>query len=276
MLLPRIDWEFRKTKEAFGFKRKSIKVLVFGNSTSMDGVNTEMIKSTYGSAYNFSVGGASLETNYLQLERYLKTNERPEKVLLFLNSLHSSYKNSNTINPIIDYYYKDLKIRWAIDELPIYKFRWLFVENLKKLFSRQHRSATIVLGQLRINRAIQDPTINLLQPIACKEAAFYQAEGYYYLGQMLKLCTDKGIKVYIFEMPCWNNLQNNCPDIMFKTDNGKEIDIVNLNTVDLCKKNIDPKNDWLSLNHLNFNGSKKITAVILDKVNQSDSLIMAK
>ena len=158
LLLPTIDWDFGKTKEAYKFTNQQLEVLVLGNSTAMDGINTEMLSATLGPSYNFAVGGASLETNFIQLQHYLQHNALPKKVLVFLSSAHISYVKAKEVNPIIDYYYTD-SLKWVgLKDIPLFKFRWLFLENIKKLLSANHLSAKGIQGQLSIKGIVQQVT----------------------------------------------------------------------------------------------------------------------
>ncbi|MDN3658889.1 hypothetical protein QWZ08_24815 [Ferruginibacter paludis] len=261
-VLPRVDWEFKKTKEAHNFKDKQLNVIVFGNSTGMDGINPEILSEKFGSAYNFSVGGASLQTNYVQLSYYLQHNARPSKVLLFLSSAHTNYVKANDVNPIIEYYYIDSFHIGGLTDMPLFRFRWTFVENIKKLLSFNHRSAKVINGQLQIKRMVTDFTVRKNDSIVCHDNRFYNSTGYEYMWQMAALCREKGIQMEVFEMPCWKDVQNNCADLEVNKLVGNtacNLFIHNLNNVSKCDTLLESKKDWLSRDHLNYNGSIKIT-----------------
>lgn len=255
--LARVDWEFSKTREAFNFRQQNHKILVFGNSTAMDGVDTEALSRQFGPSYNFAVGGASLETNYIQMEHYLKNNAKPEKVLLFLSSCHINYDKANDVNPIIDHYYTDSLSGIGLKELPLFKFRWLFVENVKKLLSSGHRSAQVVNGQLRINKTVPDNTANGTTAI-CIDSADYSRPGYRYLHRIAAACEREDIELVIFEMPCWKRSQNHCPDLAIRGIS-KAVRVFNLNRAEVCDSLLNPQTDWLSENHLNQHGAGKVT-----------------
>jgi hypothetical protein len=268
-LLPRIDWDFAKAKEAYELKGKQLELLVVGNSTAMDGINTEMLSKEFGEAYNFSVGGATLQANYVQLQEYLLHNKTPKRVLLFLSSAHLGYKKENVVNPIVEYYYGGNRNEWGLQQIPIFKFRWLFNENLKKLLSPAHRSAKVVQGQLRINKSIPDNSSPPKKMPSCNDELFYTGDGYAYMWKIAALCMEKNIALAVFEMPCWKDAQNNCADVQVsKQGDGKSYSLLiqNLNTYQLCDSVINVKTDWLSRNHLNYNGSLKITAVVAEKI----------
>lgn len=253
-----IDWDFTKTKEAYHFRDKSYKTLVFGNSTALDGVNTENLSKSFGSAYNFSIGGASLETNYIQFKEYLRVNKKPDRVLLMLSSCHINYNKGHEINPIVQYYYDDISIV-RLTQLPLFKFRWLFVENLKKILSNNHRSAKVVAGQLQIDKTIPDTSIKSLDN--CSKVEDYSGFGYQFVNRFYEACLKANIELYIFEMPCWNRFQNKCKDGFIQLD-GTPIRITNLNNSVLCDSILNARTDWLSENHLNLKGSVKLTKEI--------------
>jgi hypothetical protein len=266
LVLPHIDWEFKKTKEAHKFKNQRLKLLVFGNSTAMDAINTQILSEKLGAAYNFSVGGASLQTNFLQLADYLKQNQKPEKVLLFLSTAHTNYTKANDVNPIIDYYYSSSFHFSGLNDIPLFRFRWLFVENIKKLLSSAHRSAQIVKGQLRIQRMIPDNTSRRTDTLICHDEKFYQSNGYEYMWKIVALCKENGIPVTVFELPCWKDVQNNCADLDLNRDmdnNALQLHMHNLNNVNLCDTLLNPGRDWLSMNHLNYFGSIKVTEEVV-------------
>lgn len=274
LVIPGIDWEFKKTKEARNFSKQELKVLVLGNSTAMDGINTEMISQRFGKAYNFSVGGASLETNYIQLEKYLEENAKPSNVLLFLSSTHVRYTGENEVHPVIQYYYNTSGNASAtIEQLPLFKFRWLFVENLKKVLSSTHRSAAIVNGQLQIKRVMKDNSRQKTSDDSCFTPATYLKPGYGYMWKIIELCHKQGISCTVFEMPCWKNMQNNCSDITIGNGNlpGVELTVHNLNNRVICDTMLNASTDWLSKNHLNYHGSVKVTNRIIQILSQQGS-----
>ncbi len=256
-----VDWNFSKAREIAQFNDEKFKVLVFGNSTALDGVNTEMLSSYFGESYNFALGGATLEANYVQLRDYLKSNSKPDRVLFFLSSCHVNYKKLGTINPMIED--KEAPKNVSLKELPLYKFRWLFIENIKKLISSQHRAATLRKGQLQMNKSIADQTVYKGLNIDCLELNNYLGVEFNYFWQMYELCLDKSIDFEIFEMPCWKGSRNECNDIFIKNDKVDSLIVYNLNNRHLADSLLNPTSDWLSENHLNYSGSVKITNKII-------------
>jgi hypothetical protein len=266
LVLPLIDWDFKKAKEAYHFKDQKLKVLVFGNSTAMDGINTELLSTKLGPAYNFSMDGASLQTNYVQLKNYLQQNEKPGKVLLFLSSSHINYVKTNELHPIAEYYYGGSYKIEGLKDIPLFKFRWLFVENIKKLLSANHRNAQVIDGQLRINNMVADNSTYKNKANTCQGNDHYNSTGYQYIWKIAALCREAGIQMEVFEMPCWKESQNDCKDMMLYQKEGTQQDslyIHNLNNYQLCDTLLDAKRDWLSKNHLNYNGSLKVTNEVM-------------
>ena len=263
LILPAVDWDFGKTKEAHQFKNKNIKILVFGNSASLDGINTQMLSDSVAEAYNFSVGGASLQSNYIQLKSYLQNNQTPQKVLLFLTSAHILYQPAAEINPIIDYYYSPGNTFKAVKDIPTFKFRWLFLEWVKKILSPNHRAATIIKGQLSIKNIVPDNSVYHTKEVTCKADTFYNNSGYYYMWQIQQLCKQKGIQFQVFEMPCWKDVQDNCGNYNIKNKATNEsLQIINLNDAGTYAATLNPQQDWLSRNHLNYYGAIKITNAV--------------
>lgn len=259
-LLPRIDFEFKKTKEARQFSNQDLKVLVFGNSTALDGINAKILTDKFGAAYNFSLGGASLQTNFIQFVKYLEANSKPQKVLLFLSSTHTNYINANDINPMVQYYYEPVYNLRSLNDIPLFKFRWLFVENIKKIIPFINRPAEVIQGQLSIKSIVPDNTVLPNTSPSCYDNNFYNSSGYRYMWMMAKICKEKKIEIEVFEMPCWKDLQNNCPDVFVNNANYQlGFKIHNLNNHFLNDTMLDAKKDWLSRNHLNLYGSIKVT-----------------
>ncbi|MEQ8809659.1 MAG: hypothetical protein RIG68_15940 [Imperialibacter sp.] len=257
--LSKVDAEFRKTDESVNFTDESFEILVLGNSTALDGVNTQMLSDSVGTAYNFSLAGSSIESNYIQLEHYLARNNRPEFVLFFLSSCHINYNREYVVNPIIENYYG--LWRFELEELPLFKFRWLFIENFKKILSSERRKSSVVAGQLILERSVADGTVFENSSIAnC--TTDYQSKGYTFLKHIAQQCADQGIKFLAFEMPCWSWKQNNCDDVYVGFGPDVKFKVVNLNRRDVAGPLLNSRADWLSENHLNYAGSVKLFEAI--------------
>lgn len=269
--ISRVDWNFSKAIEAREFQGRDFEILVFGNSTAMDGVNTEMISRGIAPAYNFSLGGATLKDNFDQLSFYLKRNEKPRQVWLFLSTCHLSYRNASYNTPIVEYLYSTSKPGFSLENLPLFKFRWMFVENIKKLISPDHRNAQLKRGQLRINRSVPDTS----QPSnldSCLNSTYYHSPEFEYLWKMRRLCDSLHIAFNVYEMPCWQKYQTACKtdSIEVTTENGGDQIIMNLNNQEITLGTIDPKTHWLSENHLNIRGSEAITIFLIQSAKEKE------
>ena len=209
-----------------------------------------------------------METNFLQLEKYLQNNQKPGLVLLFLSSSHVNYFNKFELNPIIEYYYADSLYIDGLNNIPLFRFRWSFVENFKKFISSSHRSATVIKGQLRINSVVPDNSLeNVNFRDSCNQN--YTDIGYQYMWKMAVLCKEKNILFKVFEMPCWKVYQNDCPDKKMKNKGNifqDDISLYNINNRSICDTLLDPRTDWLSKNHLNYSGSIKVTSEIIRRL----------
>jgi hypothetical protein len=262
--LGKYDLEFLKVKEAHSFTNQSINCLVLGNSTAMDGINTSMLETSRGSAYNFSVGGATLKTNFIQLQTYLEKNRNPDRVFICLSSAHMRYVPTEEVNPTVGHYYGITDI----SALPLFTFRWLFTENIKKLFSSDHRSTRIARGQYQTSRTIPDPTSFREGVVSDSGYGSYRGPGYHYLREMIALCQRRNIPVALVEMPCWKEAQDLRPHQVIRDTaiSQKPIWVLNGNNRQLCDSLLDPAKDWLSRNHLNLSGSVKFTGYLLKQM----------
>lgn len=268
-VLEYIDWEVVKAKQSSKLANQDYNILVMGNSTTMDGINTDLLSKRVGKAYNFSLGGASLITNYVQLQHYLDNNAHPEQVWLFLSSCHTNYlKEGSDVHPLVNHYLlKEKKVQ--LSELPIYKYRWLFVENIKKIISPAYRNAKVVQGQLQISKVIKDNSEGSPAKIVPSISSdYYSHNEFQYLWEITKLCQRKKIKLEVFEMPCFiierNNFSLGPHLIINKGNTNLSIRIHNLNNSVEAGRIIDPNQDWLSPNHLNLSGSVHLTEHIVD------------
>lgn len=258
-----MDWNFVKSIEAIHFKNQAFRCLVLGNSLAMDGIDTELLTEKGISAYNLAIGGASLKANYIQLSEYIKSNQNPEIVLLGLSSCFDIDINSETINPIIDYSYGLSK--YSIRDLPLWKYKWIGKELLKKIVSKDHRTATLKAGQLKFARVVSDKSEykelvkHTIDSIKYQNATF--------LLRMDSLCNHHQIKLIILEMPGIKKKQNEIAieSIVYNEANDVPVKIFNLNNRQFCTLFNDER-DWLGNCHLNVYGAKKLTEYIYERI----------
>ena len=266
LVIQKIDSNFYKAIEIKNFEDENFKCIVLGNSLTLDGIDTEYLTNKGISSYNFALAGSTLKSNYIQLNHYISYNSKPKIVLLGLGSSLKNYgniKSSNAIHPIIDFCYGGFKERF--DNLPMIKFKWLATENLKKLVSKQHREAKLVLGQLRIRRKVPDQT--KYRAKLKQEITFDDYKGAKYMFKIDSICKSNNIKLVIVEMPGYKNTRNEVPvGPNLITNKDDSLYIYNLNNKILCDSLFDPENDWLGNSHLNQYGAKKLTKYIYKNV----------
>ncbi len=257
------DWNFSKRIEALNLNFPKYDILVLGNSLAMDGIDTEYLTDCGFPSYNLALGGASLKTNIIQLSEYLSMYEyKPKIVLLGLGSYLNDF-DSEEINPIVDFTMMKKKT-YSLEDIPIFKFKWLFKEQLKKIVSKPHRDAYIKSGQLRFSKSVPDNT-------SISKGKIFPI-GQYRSSQSLKaiidICNSNKIKLIILEMPGFRNTRhekiNPCYVIDEESGNGF---IYDFNYYDFGSLFVDDE-DWIGNSHLNEKGAIKFTKYILDVLNE--------
>lgn len=259
-LLQYTDWDFKKRLESRSLSNPSFEMLIIGNSFAMDGFDAEFITKSGITAYNLAISGASLRTNIIQLEEYLNTYPiKPRYVVLGVGS-YFNYFESDIIHPIVDFTLENKKYR--ITDLPLLKFKWLFKEFLKKIVSKSHRDAKLILGQLRTTKSVPDTSqYNYSNKFPMDEFVSNK-----YIESILQLCKANNIRLFIVEMPGFKDVRHN------KTENSLILDtvskngiIIDLNTIEDAKVLVDNE-DWIGNSHLNLKGAKKFTNLFLQKL----------
>lgn len=259
VLCMNVDWNFSKRLEAISLENPVYENIVLGNSLAMDGIDSRRLSLDSSSTYNLAIGGASLKTNYIQLEEYIDIAfKKPKRVILAVGSYRSGFFKNMSIQPMVEFTMSDYS--YKLSDLPMMKFKWLFIELLKKIISSEHRNAKIVQGQLRISRTVADKT-SLGEPF--QNIPFLKYQNSNYIKQMAELCKKNEIELILIEMPGFRNTRNNKAigpfDVHYNQSlnvklfnfNGSDIDII-----------LDPNKDWLGGSHLNETGAKKFTEYI--------------
>jgi len=263
-IIKKNDWNLSKAIEINSFKNKEFDLIVLGNSLVLDGVDCSFLTKKGTSSYNFALGGENLKSIYIQLIYYLKENKQPKAIFLGLSSMINSYsRNDESIHPIISYSYG--LNHFSINNLPMIQFKWLAMENLKKIVSKNHRDAKIVLGQLQIKRKV--PDVSIYKSNMRKSLSFDEYKGAKYLFKIDSLCKKDSIKLIIAEMPGYKKTQNNIPiGPNYIISDNDSITVYNLNNRVLCSELFNDKNDWLGNNHLNQFGALKLTTFIYENI----------
>ena len=257
VILQKTDWDYIKRIEAMYLDNPKNDVIVIGNSLALDGIDTEYLSDSGVSAYNLALTGSSLNTNYLQLEEYLNKYEyKPKFVVLGYGTFIGSFKKGR-VQPIVDYTQK--KTWQKLLTIPMLEFRWKFEELLKKLISKPHREAHLSKGQLKFNKRIPDNTqININN-----EFEIYKYENSEPIYDIIDLCNQHNIKLFIVEMPGFKNTRHekkfDCMKLDKVNNNGILLDYNNFEN----SKSIDDQKDWIGNSHLNLYGAKKVTIKLL-------------
>lgn len=253
------DWNFSKRLEAMNLKEPEYKVIAFGNSLAMDGIDTDYLTKQGKDSYNLALGGASLATNYVMLEEYLaQCKTAPQYAVLGLGSYVAKLEGKE-VNPIVDFTMKGKT--YTAEDLPIYKFKWLFTELMKKLVSAEHRSATVVRGQLKFTKTVPDNTKP--QDNIFPKAEYENAE---WLHKIAALCAKHNVALVVIEMPGNKKVQNTAAigPYTVKAATG-EYRVYNFNNAEFCTQ-FDSDKDWIGNSHLNEKGAVKFTKSLLETV----------
>ena len=255
----KFDWNFSKRIEALELQKPVYKNIVIGNSLSMDGIDSQMLSSDSSGTYNLSIGGASLKTNYIQLQEYISIAlKKPERIILAVGSYRDNFFSDMSIQPIVEFTMTDYTYKF--EDLPMIKFKWIFTELLKKMISAEHRSAKRVQGQLRIRRTVAD---NTLINIPINNIPFSKYQNSIYIKQIAELCNRNKIELIIIEMPGFRYTRNNQTVGPYEINYNQnvKVDLYNFNGPDIDSI-LDPKVDWLGGSHLNKYGAEKFTKYI--------------
>jgi hypothetical protein len=253
---------FKKIHEISKFENKSFDIIVLGNSMALDGIDAEYLTKNGLSAYNLSVAGDHVSTSLFLLEDYIKKNKNPKMVVVGLSSaIGKSYLNPVPFtNPEVEFFYHPNFIS-NLTNPPMLNFQWLAVDLVKIVISKDHREATMVLGQWKTKKVIPDGSV--YKNTSSKSIEYRDP----YLLEIIALCQKQGIKPIVIELPGSNGNQNSLPlKYVVKLKNGATQEVHNLNNNAVASKILNPATDWLAQDHLNQNGGTKITTYLLDQV----------
>jgi hypothetical protein len=247
------DWDFRKRIEALTFDNPDFELLVLGNSIPEYGIDTELLTSMGIKSYNLAIIGNSDETSYIQLNEYLtKYSKKPKYVIYGVASYSDPFYNKG-IQPVVEFTMKGHVYRW--NDIPVSKFRWFGVEILKKIISNDHRKTKISYGQIKTPKVISDNSVY-------KESSFdeQRIKSAYWIGEIAKLCNQKGLELMIIEMPGQKDKQNKdkVGPYPLTFSNGSSAVLYNLNSSDFCVI-LNPDKDWCGMSHLSQYGAGRIT-----------------
>lgn len=259
IIIQKFDWNFSKRIEALNLKKPTYENIILGNSLPMDGIDSRLLSSDPNNTYNLAIGGAGLNTNYIQLHEYLEIAQiKPTRVVLGIGSYRENIFKKNKIHPIVQFTKSDYT--YKLTDLPVVKFKWLFIELIKKIISSEHRNAEIVQGQLRIMRTVADKTKKKETTSTVPFSEYRNSE---YIKQMAQLCDQNNIELILIEMPGFRNTRNNQSIGPYEMNypQSAKVKLYNFNGPDIDAV-LDPNNDWLGGSHLNKKGAEKFTKYI--------------
>ena len=259
-IVQKFEWNFSKAKKISELKNQQVDLLILGNSLSFDAIDAKVLEQENIKAYNLALGGANIKANIIQLENYLKTNNNPDKIFIGLSSTIWDDLDGEESIPIIEYFYSKAKVSYR--ELPMVKFKWLANEVIKRIVSKSHREAYVYNGQFRTNKVIRDNSqYNLKMDSIFNEEKYGNA---IYLNRIDSICRSENIKLIIAEMPGNKEKQNAIPigPLTYTNQQGLQSQIYNFNNYQFATL-LDPATDWLTVSHLNINGSKKFTEELI-------------
>ncbi len=252
------DFGFSKTLFVSNMKNENFDCVILGHSVPLDGIDAGYLTKKGVSSYNFALGGANIEGSYIQLSKFIKSN-KTKCVMLGL----SPGRNYQTfvpppLHPVIEYSY-GLMDRYSLRSIPIIKFQWRAIEPIKKIFSKDHRDATVVLGQLRTKKTIVDQSHYAKEPK--RNITIDDFRGAKYLFKLDSLCDANKIDLLLLSMPGYKSTQNEMPLGLqiLNYDDGNELNFINLNNKYFCSNTFDYDKDWLGNSHLNEYGAEKLT-----------------
>jgi hypothetical protein len=264
IIIKKVDWNFSKRIEALNLNTPKYEVLVLGNSLAMDGIDANYLTKKGFLTYNTALGGSSLETNLIQLQDYLAMYEyKPKIIILGLGSYLNNFESTGNVNPIVDFT-KTNENNYELEDIPLIKFKWLFKDNLKKIFSKPHRDAILVNGQLRFSKTVPDNT-NVVKENKFPINDYISSN---VLNSIIDVCNSNKIKLVILEMPGFkktrHEIQHPCFIIDKEFNNGFLYDF-NYNGFG---ESFNDNEDWIGNSHLNEKGARKFTNNILDVLEQ--------
>ena len=256
--LKKYDTEVSKALLISKMKNKDFDCVILGHSIPLDGIDTEYLTNKGISSYNFALGGANIEASYIQLLNYLKFNKT--KCVILGLSPGRNYKTFTPppMHPAIEYAYNKTDY-FSLMSIPVVKFQWRAIEVIKKMLSKDHREAKIVLGQLRTAKTIPDHSRYKEQPK--KNINIDDFKNAKYLFKIDSLCKSNNIPFIALGMPGYKSTQNEFKLGMheLKYTNGNKLYYINMNNKEFCAKTFDTNKDWLGNSHLNEYGARKFT-----------------
>lgn len=260
------DWDCKKRLESLKFDNPDFDLLILGDSFAEYGVDTELMTSQGIKSYNLSLVGNSVWSSYIQLNEYLtKYSKRPRYVILAINSYLDRFDAGITVEPIVEFTMKDHK--YGVKDIPVSKFRWLGVEILKKIVSSKHRKARLSYGQIKWEK--NTPDYSKYNELYLNTQKYESSD---WVGEIAKLCSLKGIKFIIIDIPSIKEAQNlsGFGPYTIYFNNGYSAVLYNCSSRDFCSI-FDADKDWIGQSHLNEVGAAKFTKELISIVKRQNT-----
>lgn len=262
VLIASTDWDWKKRLESLRFKDPDFDLLVLGSSLPEHGIDTDYLTKQGIKSYNLALVGNTIKSCYIQLNEYLyKYSKKPKYVLLAINSTLEPV-DGEKIQGIVEYTMKGY--RFSLQDFPLLRFsKWFGGEFLKKILSRNHRKAKVFSGQIK--RYKTTPDISDYNKIFLDKL---KIESSYWISELAKLCYQNEIEMIIIEIPGFREVQNLSeigPHKLF-LKNGYSVSLYNFNSQNFCTI-FNPRTDWIGVSHLNPNGARKFSQVLVKILN---------
>ena len=266
----RLDPNLAKIEEMMAFRGESFEALAIGDSTTLEGVNPEVLEEKLGiESYNLATGGQSPLESEMVLRHYLSRNEKPRLVLLGVNVNIDGY--ASAMNPSIylglspehraEYARKVREVSAApldrsyplFNRVKAYRHRRAIEHLIKFAIQGEGRRPRFLRGHL----ALEVSSMPSLPPVHEVSDDSEELEGF------LALCREEGIAVLAFEPPNHPGYSSGSlgreeklawvvqraaddPNLEFRSFNDE-------GSLSYAKE------EWVNLNHLNAAGARRFT-----------------
>lgn len=280
-------------EEFYGLKKNSVDVLAVGTSQVMSGFSACELFGQYGIS-SFGIGTCSqpLFSSYYWLLEAFKT-QSPKVVLLEMSSLFgknvanemSFYKSLCSMKNTSKYKAEALKIvdeeiiSGGIDKLAYYSNLYKFHSRWSEIgksdyaflydFDRKTYCGSAVLEEIVENeKSRKDIEVELIE----NTTAPNEELSVVYLEKIIELCKEKNIELILFKTPKYDWGSN---QYTVTTSYAQKHDLTyfDFNTPSLLNElEIDMKNDFADVDHLNYQGAKKVTTYLGNYLNENFEL----
>lgn len=208
-------------KAATREKREGQEILLLGDSRVKMGIRAGAFAEN---AYNLSLGGGSPIEMYVTLRDYLTCHEAPQAVIIAFAPMHyqghGEYKERALYFHYLDQHdVNEVNQRWlAFDGQDFIKASWLYVCRLPVIYMKPVLCSLWNPKTAESRDILQKATAEkgrmfghddrrqekVLTPEASEQHFVPMKTLDYYMGELLTLCTSRGIPVYVEQLPMGN------------------------------------------------------------------------